>query len=120
MNGRFVQQEIAPQHDDGVDWSGRGKILVRTAQRRLVWRGGRRYFGGIGIRAYAPAALQVIAFPEYARNMADFSSRELFEGGRLTRPRVEAALPEIRKLMMLPELSMEQIDLKATFVVEGA
>lgn len=119
MKGRFVPQEIAPQHDAGMDWSGRGRILVRTSKRRLVWRGGRRYFGGIGRRAYAAAELQVNAFPEGARSMADFLSRGVFEGGRLTVRRIEAALPKIRELMLLPALSMDQIDLKRTFVVEA-
>lgn len=118
--GRFVEQETAPRCDVGVDWSGPGAILVRTGKRRLVWRRGRRYYSGIlNPSVYAAAELQVISYPESARAMSDFLSREVFKGGRLTRRRVEEALPAIRELMMLPALSMDHIDLARTFLVEG-
>jgi hypothetical protein len=119
VKGRFVPQEIAPQHEDGVDWSGRGRVLVRTSKRRLVWRGGRRYFGGIGRRSYAPAELQVIAFPDAIRAMSAFLSKKIFEGGRLTMGRIEGALPTIREAMLLPDLSMDHIEIGRTFVVEN-
>lgn len=119
MKGRFVPQEVAPRHDNGVDFSGPGAILVKTKKRRLVWRKGRHYYSGmLHPSVYAPADLEVIGFPENIRSMGDFLSREVFVGGRLTRRRVEEALPKIRELMMLPELGMDQVDLKRTFIVD--
>jgi hypothetical protein len=67
---------------------------------------------------YFPAQLQVIAFLGPIMRIRDFMSEKVFGGGRLTRPRVEEALPKIQDLMMLPRLSMEHIDLKATFLME--
>lgn len=119
MKGHFVEQETAPRDDNGVDFSAPGIVLVKTKERRLVWRRGRHYYSGmLHPSVYAPADLEVIGYPEAIRSMSDFLNRRVFAGGRLTRRRVEAELPKIRELMMLPALSMDHIDLKGTFVVE--
>lgn len=119
IRGTFVEQEVAPQHDHGVDWSRKGRVLVRTAARRLIWRFGGKYFGGIGQRNYAPACLRVERIGEWgAVALTDFLVKDLTEGGKLTQAKVKVHLPAICQLLELPDLTMAQIDLKRTYVVE--
>lgn len=118
MKGKFIEpQEIAPQHQGGCDYSRSGLVLVRYGDTKLVWRKPGSVWSGIGMpRSYCPAELHVVG-----GDMRLFSLEStLFEGGRLAMHRIKPEIKKIRKLMKLPKLGMEHIDLKKTYLVEKA
>lgn len=62
MKSRF---EIASQYTHGCDWSAPGHILAKKNGAQLVWRPGRKSWGGIGHRSYAPPDLQILGTRGY-------------------------------------------------------
>lgn len=116
MKGKFADtQEIAPQVEGGCDYSAKGVVLVRGKLSKLVWRKGGGVWDGIGFpRRYAPCSLQVI----YLESKRIANTQYIFEGGRLSQKRIASSIGQIRTAMGLPDLGVEHIDPKKTFVVD--
>ncbi len=57
---RYIDQEVAPRLEAGVDHGGEAKVLIRAPGASLLWRMGRKYWGGVGRpQEYAPAQLEI-------------------------------------------------------------
>lgn len=123
MKTFLVDQETANHHSGGVDYGSRGLVLIRTPRHLLVWRKPGSVWSGIGMpHSYVPAYLHVIRNKEDAHsygNIGSVGGRDMLKGGRLTMERLAKVLPELKKIMRLPLLTMAQIDLKKTLVVVG-
>lgn len=121
---KLVDQEVVSRGDLGIDYGSEGKVLVRTKLHLLVWRKPGTVWSGIGMpHSYVPAYLHVIRNERGSAAPTSYGSisitgRDLMRGGRLTRDRLAKVLPAVKKAMELPKLSMAQIDLGKTLVVE--
>jgi hypothetical protein len=117
VKGHFAEsQEIAPRVEGGCDHDGEGLVLVRYGKLKLVWRLGRSVWSGIGFpRSYVPAELQLIGG---GTGYGEIATKTIFEGGRLSKKRLVAALEEIREATEIHGLQAEHLDPKRTFVVE--
>lgn len=112
MKHHYVEQEIAPQVEGGVDYSARGIVLVRAPAGKLVWRSGGKCWAGIGMEPnYVGSQLHTI-------RKGHTLEPELSRGGRLSRGRLTEHIGAIRERLGLPWLKAEQIDPKRTLVVE--
>lgn len=120
MKFTYTTQERAPQYGSGVDWSASGTVLIRTKERWLVWRKSGSCWAGIGMdRSYVPTRLHVVLASDARVGSYDdlsITGADLMSGGRLSRKRLATVMPQIRKLMRLPTLKLDQIDLKRTLV----
>lgn len=119
MKGHFVEpQEIAPQRFGGVDHSAKGVVLVRAPGVLLVWRKSGKCWAGIGFDpSYVPVRLQVIATRD-AKNYEALKTEDIFEGGKLAMYRIAADMKKIRAMMQLPNLDVQHIHPKKTYVVD--
>lgn len=119
----LIDQETAPSRDFGVDYGSEGKILVRTKKYILVWRRPGTVWSGIGNpHSYVPAYLHVILTPEAKargeKSYAAIFSKDLIDGGRLTRDRLAKVMSKVKRDMELDTLSVSEIDLKKTLVIK--
>ena len=55
MNIKIVDLIILPQHDLGVDWGTKRKLICRIGDKQLWHEGGCSYWSGIGNTSYSPA-----------------------------------------------------------------
>jgi hypothetical protein len=119
MKGHFVEpQEIAPQVERGCDHSNTGIVLVRFGKFKLVWRKGGGVWNGIGMgRRYAPCSLQVLGA---GTGLGGGMGEDIFEGGRLGMYRIAPEIKKIRGFMGLPDLDVQHINFKKTYIVEEA
>jgi len=116
--GHFEDQRIDPRYSPGVDYGATAKILLVHKSWKILWRKGHPYWQGLYMGpAYAPARLEV---RDDGDRLLFHMGRDLIQGGRLTIARLAAVLPEIRKVIDLPGLRKEHLDLKKTFVVDRA
>ncbi len=119
MKGHFAEvQEVAPQYWRGVDHSSKGVVLVRSKYALLVWRRSGKCWAGIGMEpSYVAVRLQIVATDD-PKSYDHIKAIEIFRGGRLRKDRIAAEIKKIREAMALPDLDLQHIDPKRTYVVE--
>lgn len=114
-------QEIALRVDGGVDHSASGVVLLKYNGLRLVWRKpGSCWSGNYQPHRYIPATLEV-APPRDGGKVGHWSiSKEIFEGGRLSKAKIKQFWPRIKEFMKLPdEVTADMIDKAKTVVVDS-
>lgn len=84
QSGKF---DVEPRMLDGTDHGNTGIILARNEKLRLVWRGGSKYFAGIGRQAYAPAGMEVLGYGgRTSVSITESQFKERRGGWRLSKP----------------------------------
>lgn len=115
---RFVDREMLPRHDRGIDWGSRRRLIARSGDgiRLFVCEGawhaacGVRGFG----RVYHPAAL--VLYRDRDKRMAGHSTERIAKG-RISRSTLAAAAAKIDAAFGVPGLA-SCLDPARTAIVE--
>lgn len=109
-------QETIPRHDGGTDWGHDLVVLIRKGQKVMVVWPGHLTWGGIGQDRHYFETRTMLLDRSKARGFSS-EQRDLFEG-RVTKARLEEAMPRIREFFGHPELTVDQISRQKTLVLK--
>ena len=121
MKTQIVDQIIRPKVEGGCEWINKRKVIVRLVRgsepvKELWWCLGATGWAGRGCRDYYNATLTTAAKGQYTLGGASSITKEIAEGGKLSRRRIAELADKIDAFFGVPVSGM--IEIQRTLIVE--